>query len=450
MKERTAAYIRVSTAEQKLHGFSLDAQRETLKRYADTHDLEIVEWYEDEGISGRKEVRKRPALQRMMNDAEKEQFQRIIFIKLDRYFRSVGEYYACQKILDKHNILWSATNEDYDLTTATGRLLVSQKLAIAEYEADNTSERIKLVNEYKVKQGRPLFGANSCMVGFTVIDTPEGKIMGHDPEKEEMAKDIIATYLRTQSLVRTVTTINDRYSADLDAQKVKRFLKSTLLYGSYRGNDSYCKPYIDKDTYDKIQELLSRNVKKAPSGREYIFTGVLLCPVCGRRLAAHTTRPKGQIYTYYRCPRRDTHGACTFRPRISEKKLEQCVLDNLETMLGAFITDFQSKAKAVKLIDTDGIKAEMIRLNRMYQKGRLTEKEYDKEYNRAADRLKEAEITNKNASYFDPNKYQTIFNPGWKEKYALLDARHKREFWRGIIKEVHFSQNGDIENIIFF
>ena len=78
MKERTAAYIRVSTMEQKLHGLSLDAQRDTLKRYAESHDLEIVAWYEDEGISGRKEVRKRPALQRMMKDVEKEMFIRIL------------------------------------------------------------------------------------------------------------------------------------------------------------------------------------------------------------------------------------------------------------------------------------------------------------------------------------------------------------------------------------
>ena len=45
--ERVAAYIRVSTQEQKLHGISLDAQRDTLTRYAKEHGLIIVEWYED-------------------------------------------------------------------------------------------------------------------------------------------------------------------------------------------------------------------------------------------------------------------------------------------------------------------------------------------------------------------------------------------------------------------
>ena len=88
---RIACYIRVSTQEQKLHGISLDAQRDKLKEYAEKHGLKIVAWYEDEGISGRKLIKNRPALQRMIKDAQKGQFDRIIFIKLDRFFRSVAE-----------------------------------------------------------------------------------------------------------------------------------------------------------------------------------------------------------------------------------------------------------------------------------------------------------------------------------------------------------------------
>ena len=92
MVERIACYIRVSSQEQKLHGLSLDAQRDKLRQYTEEHNLKIIEWYEDEGVSGRKLIRRRPALQRMLNDARAGKFDRIIFIKLDRYFRSVAEY----------------------------------------------------------------------------------------------------------------------------------------------------------------------------------------------------------------------------------------------------------------------------------------------------------------------------------------------------------------------
>lgn len=81
--ELVAAYVRVSTQEQKLHGLSLDAQKMKLTEYAEAHNMKIVEWYVDEGVSARKLIRKRPELQRMIQDAEKKKFERIIFIKLN-------------------------------------------------------------------------------------------------------------------------------------------------------------------------------------------------------------------------------------------------------------------------------------------------------------------------------------------------------------------------------
>ena len=43
------------------------------------------------------------------------------------------------------------------------------KLTIAELEADQTSERIKLVNEYKVKTGQALTGDRIQGIGHTVL-----------------------------------------------------------------------------------------------------------------------------------------------------------------------------------------------------------------------------------------------------------------------------------------
>ena len=46
---RAASYIRVSTAEQALHGYSLQAQKEYLESYASTHGMRIVASFADEG-----------------------------------------------------------------------------------------------------------------------------------------------------------------------------------------------------------------------------------------------------------------------------------------------------------------------------------------------------------------------------------------------------------------
>jgi len=197
--ESVAAYVRVSTQEQKLHGLSLDAQKMKLTEYAEKNKMRIVEWYVDEGVSGRKLIRNRPELQRMIHDAEEGKFERIIFIKLDRFFRSVAEYHECMKRIAP--VVWSTTEEEYDLTTANGRMLVNMKLTIAELEADQTGERIKIVNEYKVQTGQPLVGDRSQPFGFkNAVDEASGrKKVIRDPDFEDALRDTIEYYLRHQS-----------------------------------------------------------------------------------------------------------------------------------------------------------------------------------------------------------------------------------------------------------
>lgn len=67
----------------------------------------------------------------------------ILFIKPDRWFRNVADYYEPQRILGAHHVQWIATDKNYDTTTSNGRLHLNIKLSIAQEESDRTSERIK-------------------------------------------------------------------------------------------------------------------------------------------------------------------------------------------------------------------------------------------------------------------------------------------------------------------
>ena len=62
-KIKCDTYTRVSTTMQ-VDGYSLDAQKEKLRRYAEFQNMEIVNEYSDEGTSG-KIVEGRPEYQRM-------------------------------------------------------------------------------------------------------------------------------------------------------------------------------------------------------------------------------------------------------------------------------------------------------------------------------------------------------------------------------------------------
>ena len=468
--QRIACYIRVSTQEQKLHGLSLDAQREALLRYAEKHGLKIVDWYEDEGVSGRKLIRRRPALQRMLNDAKAGKFDRIIFIKLDRYFRSVAEYYECQKILEANNVAWTATEEKYDLTTANGRYWVTQKLAMAEYEADQTGERINLVNEYKVRTGQPLAGAQNQGLAFTVgRDEKTGlKNVIPDPETKELVTDLINHFLVYQSIAGTVSYINNKYGTKHEYQTVKRVLTDTKLWGHYRGNDFYCTGYVDKATFDKIQGIIKGNVKKRKTNRVYLFSGLFTCPNCGRKLTGvassnrKTTKPNGKVYIntttiyQYRCNKAKMSKQCSFKKYPNEERIEKALLNNLNRFVHKHITYI--KVTANTNTHTDGVKtaianlhAEMSRLNTMYRKGRVKEEEYDREYEELEKQLGELQDSLTPVEERDLTIYEELQSKdNWRELYDTLNRESKRAFWRKYIKSIKLGTDGKLDEIIFF
>ena len=129
---RVALYPRVSTEEQVLHGYSLDTQETELVKYANEKGYKIVGIYRDEGFSARKPVLKRKVMQELLKDVEAGKIDMIIFTKLDRWFRSVGEYHKVQAVLDKNRVVWRTILEDYQTETADGRLKVNIMLSVAE------------------------------------------------------------------------------------------------------------------------------------------------------------------------------------------------------------------------------------------------------------------------------------------------------------------------------
>ena len=465
----TAAYVRVSHQEQRLRGLSPEAQRDALKRYATDHNLKIVEWYEDLGVSGRKLIKKRPELQRMINDAERGNFTRIIFIKLDRYFRSVAEYMECQKRLEAKDVLWTATEEKYDLTTASGRYWVTQKLAMAEYEADLTGERIDLVNEYKVRAGQALTGSQSQGLAYTVIKDETGaKIVVKDPNTAPLVYEYIDHFLKHHNKRQAYLYVNEKYGTEYSYNSYSKMLTDTKIYGHYRGNDSYCEPYIDKDTFDHIQRLLEGNTKPRSSKRTYLFTGLIPCPVCGRRMASiftdkPTFRRGDKVYTsdkqysHYRCNWSAKEGVCTYKRRVNEQKIEKYLLDHFDSLVTQHlevvkITDDRQADKETRSTEKkiQEIKSEMKNLNTMFRKNRISEKEYDAEYGELEKKLEKLEAKLEPLPERDLTIYEGVINSGWRALYDVLIKENKRTFWRKYIKEIHLDEKGNVKDVIFF
>ncbi len=448
--ERVAAYIRVSTQEQKLHGISLDAQKEKLQEYAERHNLKIVEWYMDEGVSGRKLIRRRPELQRMIRDAEKGKFDRIIFIKLDRFFRSVAEYHECMKRIEP--ILWTATEEKYDLTTANGRAFVNMKLTIAELEADQTGERIDLVNEYKVKTGQPLSG--SVPFCLTIVQIGDRKRIVKNPETAEIMEDLLQHIWTHQSKSKTVKYINSKYGMDMGQPSLTKLLKNTMLYGEYRGNPNYLTEenrYMTKEDFDKLQNMLSRQVKDNSTKHDYIFSGLIKCPECGKVLKGTMfTRknPNGTRYRHhkYRCQKHSSRGTCSYNKVVNEVTIEKLMLENIESILE------DAKIKSAEIVESipennameiKELQAELDRLNYSWQKGRIKDVEkYDREYDELTAKIEAAQQKHVEVIKQDFSKAEAALAGDWKTIYEALDNAHRRAFWRSFVKSIEVDWSG--------
>jgi DNA invertase Pin-like site-specific DNA recombinase/ribosomal protein L34E len=463
--ERVAAYVRVSTQEQKLHGISVDAQIEKLTEYANAHNMKIVKWYKDEGISGRKLIKNRPALQEMIQDAEKRQFDRIIFIKLDRFFRSVAEYHECMKRLSVGGVIWTATEEKYDLSTPSGEAFVNMKLTMAQFEADQAGERIRMVNEYKIKSGQPLYGTQSLPLCYQVMQPEDGERHKYIAKRDEEAmRDLIAYVLQNHSVRSAMHYINQKYDRAYAYNAVMKALKNEMICGEYKGNPNYCEPYVTRAEFEMIQQIIARNPRTSTTEYQYIFTGLIVCPGCGRRLSGTQTKRKKllkrtnstEFYVYrgYRCHYANLQKDCSFKTIAFESRLERALLEKIESIVSdkkASIAKVRNEANRVSKYDLSALQQELDRLNYSWQKGRIkTAAEYDRRYDELMEQIDAAH--EEQSSLHDAPDYEKIahtLSGDWKGIYGQLDNEHKRAFWRSFIEEMHIQWNeGEDKKII--
>lgn len=450
--EEVAAYVRVSTTEQKMHGISIEAQKQKLAEYAENHNMKIVEWYIDEGVSGRKPIAKRPELQRMVHDAEKGRFKRIIFIKLDRFFRSLAEYHEAMKRIEP--VIWTATEEKYDLSTANGRAFVNMKLTIAELEADTGGERVKIVNDYKVKSGMPLYGAQCLPFCYTIQDGEQKSII---KQNQEIMEDAISHVMLNRSISGALVYVKNKHNAKLGYKALVNALRNEMICGSYRGNPNYCPPYITREMFDKLQTIIERNPRTSQTEYSYIFSGLIRCPQCGWHLkGSFNVDRNGRRYYGYRCDKSARDKNCKFRTLVFENTIEKMMLSRVEEYIEKKeIGDIEisEKEKIVNKYDVEELKAELDRLNYSWQKGRIKKvEEYDKKYDALVAKIEEAESAIPDAPP-DFSHIKAILSEGWEAIYKAMDNDHKKAFWRSFIKDIYLDwskEHKEIKDVNFF
>lgn len=309
--------------------------------------------YEDEGFSGGN--LKRPAFQRMMEEARKHQFEAIVVYRLDRISRNIGDFASLIDELNKLNVAFVSIREQFDTSSPMGRAMMFIISVFSQLERETIAERIRDNMRELAKTGRWLGG--NTPTGFTSESissvTVDGKIrkacqLKPIPEETEMVKLIFDLYIQADSLTAVETELLRRRIKSKTGRNHTRFSIKTILQNPVymtADEDTYryfaergVEVYSDRSAFDgqygimaynrteqekgkstiylpmdewiiavgrhpgiipskqwiKVQESLERNKSKGyrkPRSNEALLTGLLFCS-CGDRMYPKRTQRK--------------------------------------------------------------------------------------------------------------------------------------------------------------
>lgn len=450
---RAGLYERVSTEEQALRGFSIETQIDNLTEYCEKNSLKIVDHYTDEGISGAKPPLKRPALHRLLEDVKAGKIDIILFTKLDRWFRSVKEYFKVQEILDKHGVQWKAIHENYDTTTANGQMAITIFLAVAQNERDKGAERVMAVLKNKRKNKEACFGGPHNPMGYMKQKDENGIVrLVKNPEEEQMTQEFWNILVKQNNLAAAVRHMNNVYGVSKAHKTWLRIARSPFYCGMWDGIEEFCDPYVSTEDWLKVQEAAERRRQDTRAKNVYLFSGMIRCPKCGMILCGtykYNVR-KGEKYKYqsYRCRFKFT--TCDYKHSPSEIKIEKYLLKNLRQLLEQEIIAAEvekAKPKPKPKTNIKALKERLRRLNVTYMAGNLTDDEYLKEDAELKALIAKAEQEAPPPER-DLEPLRELLQTDFEKIYLTLEAKEKQRFWRGFIKEIVFD-NKDIVEVKF-
>ena len=424
---------RVSTEEQALHGDSLQAQEDALVQYANDNNMKIIKVYRDEGYSARKPVLKRPAMLELLEDVKAGMLDMIIFTKLDRWFRNIQEYYKIQEVLERNKVVWKATLEDYNTSTADGRLKVNIMLSVAENEADRTSERIKFTFQSKVNRKESIFGAKTTPWGYATKEIDGVKRVVKDEETREAVEFFFKIALTNSIRQAAVQTIH-KFGIKKTYTKWFEIARNEIYTGTYKGVEDYCEPYITKAEHISLRR--TKHIRKAANNRVYLFTGLIKCPCCGASTRARYSTGWDREYNYYRCPNRVIK-VCAQKD-IPEANIEKYVVTHIKEELEKYIVSVESAQpkKTKKKTDAAKLKEQLRRVNVSYQAGNMDDKEYLEETKKIKLMIEKALIEETQDKGTNLDALKAFLNSGFEKIYDSLTREEQQLLWRSVISEI--------------
>lgn len=253
-KPSAAIYIRVSTEEQVKLGVSLSAQEEALKNYASALGYDIFKIYKEEGKSA-KNIKGRPEMNQLLQDAELRKFQAIFIYKLDRFSRSLKDLIETIEKLKEWGIDFVSLQDKIETTSASGKLMFHIISAFAEFERNVTSERTKFAMEKQTRDGKIVTRAP---YGYKI---QEGELI-HNPDTSYIVQEIFHDFLNQKI---SLTKLAKKYGFSVNG--LKKILTNQTYLGKIKFDnqiyDGKHTPLLSSTLFNHVQNKLEElGIKK--------------------------------------------------------------------------------------------------------------------------------------------------------------------------------------------
>lgn len=316
-------YTRVSTSMQ-VDGYSLDAQKDKLKKYAEFQDMIVAGEYSDEGKSG-KNIEGRPQFLQMLKDIESgiDKVEFVLVFKLSRFGRNAADVLSSLQRMQDFGVNLICVEDGIDSSKDSGKLMISVLSAVAEIERENirvqTMEgRIQKAREGKWNGGFAPYGY-SLEKGQLFINEEEAKaihVIFDQYVHTDMGANGLAKYLENHG-IHKIPRQNGKNPL-FDAALIRRILKNPV----YCGKIAYGRRRTEKVNHGKDNKI-------------HLLSGIVKCPVCGvgmygnKSIKHKSDGTKYKDFFYYGCKHRTmTRGhKCDYKKQINEELLDDAVAE---------------------------------------------------------------------------------------------------------------------------
>ena len=391
--QRAVGYVRESTEEQG-QGFSPDAQRQAIRRFAEENGLALVGEYCD-FHSGWKRADGRPEFQRLMSDAAARHFDVVLVYHTSRFARNQVEARQYKQMLRERlgiKVLSVTQPMGEDHSDPSAFLAESIHEMFDEYYSVSLSFWTRTGLREKARQGH-LVG--SLPWGYVRDD--ESGVAVPDPERAPLVRELFERYASGQESDRSLAAWLNAKGAR--SAKGRSFSKDTVreillnsVYCGYvsglRSKDRSVRglhdPIVSEELFDRVQDVRTwraRVVKPGPPSEDYLLRKLLHCERCGARM--HGTRGSRPPVRRYLCSTR-RHGDGCDQPITRAEPLEEQLADWIidfkpdEELRATILASIRSAANGANDDATrrGELVGELDRLRDLYVMGDLSKSEY--------------------------------------------------------------------------